>query len=335
MEKFSVLRQSEGSLSVSPALGVVGRGALLDTVALDGHNRTCRSVMGVLVGSAKTDNRPASSHYFGFNVNLNDVPIGNANALHIHKTMEYFLAYTGDFEIRAGNDAYASIRLKKFDMIVVPPFYKRFFKCIATTDQTHFCEEMKEHANGECALILAGIAGQPWVQWSFETITKAKENNVVCTSLGLLYDEGSDPPHDEPRQEELDCTQEELEACVLRAADRPVVHYPFGDGDIRFEYVELLPEVSNTWNADSQRNYCAWLLEGPQLKVRCKDASNVDQLLLTLETLVIPKGDAWSLSLGTDCKSSALVFLISSNMTEASFPSDVMTQIDKSVTSVF
>ena len=135
MEKFAVFRPSEGSTSAAPPLGVLGKGCLLDTLALGMHNRTCRSIMGLLVGNSKTNNRPSSRHYFGFNLNFNDVPLGNANALHSHKGLEWFMAYSGDFEIRAGNQGKSKVHLSKGDFILVPPDLNRSFVCIASKDQ--------------------------------------------------------------------------------------------------------------------------------------------------------------------------------------------------------
>jgi len=194
LQRFSMFRPSEGSVSKAPPLGVFGQGALLDTVALQMHNRTSRSLMGLLVGSAKMSNSPASSHYFGFNLNFNDVPYGNANALHIHGTFEYFMAFSGDFEIRAGHNARSVVTLNKFDTCIVPAFVKRYFKCIATREQMHYCEEMKEYSDGQCALILAGIVGPPSVQWSQETVSKARDKKVLCTNGGIMYDETLDEP---------------------------------------------------------------------------------------------------------------------------------------------
>jgi len=287
--------------------------------------------MGLLVGSSKASNKPASKHYFGFNINFNDVPYGNANALHIHRTFEYFMAFSGDFEIRAGHDARSSITLNKFDTVIVPAFFKRFFKCVATEQQMHRCEEMLQYSDAGCALILAGIVGPPWVQWSEETISEARKNKVLCTNAGVLYDGDAEPPKEEPREEELDCSQEELEACVLRAADRPVVTKPYGDGDMRFEYVDVYPGAEGAWKADSGRNYCAWLLEGPELAVQESNDEHGGGILRAMETLVMPKGQEWQLRLPENSSGSTLIYLISGSMTDALHSQEVLDQMEKAL----
>ncbi|EOD25329.1 hypothetical protein EMIHUDRAFT_237871 [Emiliania huxleyi CCMP1516] len=212
MEKFAVFRPSEGSTSAAPPLGVLGKGCLLDTLALGMHNRTCRSIMGLLVGNSKTNNRPSSRHYFGFNLNFNDVPLGNANALHSHKGLEWFMAYSGDFEIRAGNQGRSKVHLSKDDFILMN--------------------------SNDCAMILCGTIGAPWVQWATDVVDAAREKGVLCTDMGILYDAGTAPPEQEER-EVHDVSQAQLESFVHRAADKPCVSSPQGDGDLCFEHVVI------------------------------------------------------------------------------------------------
>lgn len=332
MEKFSILRPFEDGASCgAPPLPVLGKGCLLDTMSLPMHSRTCRSVMGLLVGNAKATNRPASRHYFGFNVNFNDVPWGNANALHIHRTLEYFVAYSGDFAIHAGDGGRASVKLNKWDLVVIPPWVKRYFRCDATGEQLHVCPEMQEPEAGGgpglCALILAGVAGDAWVQWSRETVVEARHNGVRCTDAGVLLDDRADPPAEEPLARELDCSQEELEACVHRAGDRPRVVVPHGDGDMRFEYVDVLPGDAGAWSPEVARSYCAFVLEGPAVVVEGPGTDSCGGTLSAMEVLIVPRGRHWSLSLPDAAERGALVLAISSSITAASFPPDFVKQL--------
>lgn len=323
MEKFTIFQRDEAGYpqnaetSAEP-LPLFGKGALLDTVALPGHNRASRTILGLLVGNSKPGFGPASKHYFGFNLNFNDVPIGNANALHIHKTFEYFMAFTGDFAIDAGNGGKSSARLGKFDLIIVPPHIKRSFRCIAAKEDLHYCKEMAEDKDGKCALILAGIVGEPWVQWSAETVEQARKNGVNCTDAGLLIEDGQPAPVQDYVEEE-DCSQEELEACIYHAEDRPKVTRKYGDGDMTFEYVDI--PAGGSWKGDPSRNYVAFLLTGPAVETRRGDHS----LAATLgpgEVMVFPKEVEWTLarSGAENTDTPSLVFLISANISPASYP---------------
>jgi len=178
-------------------------------------------------------------------------------------------------------------------------------------------------------LILAGIVGPPWVQWSKEMVSKARDKKVFCTNGGVLYDEGAEPPTEESLEEELDCSQEELDACVLRAADRPAVTKCHGDGDMRFEYVDLCPGSAGAWKADSARNYCVWLLQGPELTVQ--GANGTSDALIIGEVLVVPKGHEWGLRLLQNAKETALIYVISASITEVSYPQETLNHLMRTV----
>lgn len=289
----------------------------MDTMAFPMHNRTCRSVMGRLVGNNKATNCPASKQYFGFNLNFNDVPLGNANALHSHKGLEWFLAYTGDFEIRAGQNGGARIRLAKGDLVLVPPDVDRYFKCAAETEQLHRCAEM-ESVGVDCAMILSGTAGPPWVQWATDVVEAARERGVLCTDAGILYDSDAQPPPAQEWREVRDVSQAELESFVRRAADLPCTTLPHGDGDLRFEYVEVGPGAAGTWTPDLGRNYVVCHLRGPALHLQgCAacGALEVGATLGAMEVLVAGAMEAdWSLQAGHDEGAAALLFVLSSSI---------------------
>lgn len=315
IEVFSVVRPFESHMSPCvrplsmsvPPLPVVGKGALLDTVALDNHNRTCRSVMGKLVGNAMASNQSASSQYFGFNCNFNDVPVDNSNALHVHSEVEFFFAYSGDFEIRAGDGGHASVRLDKWDMVVIPAFVKRYFKCVASEAQTHHCREMAEHANGQCALILTGLVGEPFVQWTKETVAIARERGVLCSDGGVLLDPGAVVQDESVR--ELDCTQAELEACVYRAADRRTATREVGNGNISWQCVDVVPG-SAAWSPEADRDYLLFTLEG---EVTLEQESQTQQLV-PMQVVVASSDSTWSLSVPGSQTKAAVVFVISASL---------------------
>merc|ERR1711879_136575 len=109
------------------------------------------------------------------------------------------------------------------------------------------------------------------------------------------------------------------------------VSKPYGDGDMRFEYVEVRPGDAGSWAADLDRNYCAWLLEGPGLSIQTPRPETCCSTLTSMEVLVVPKGQDWGLHLGSEAEGSALVFLISANITESSYSCEVLKHLAKAV----
>ena len=92
--------------------------------------------------------------------------------------------------------------------------------------------------SNDCAMILCGTIGAPWVQWATDVVDAAREKGVLCTDMGILYDAGTAPPEQEER-EVHDVSQAQLESFVHRAADKPCVSSPQGDGDLCFEHVVI------------------------------------------------------------------------------------------------
>merc|ERR1711879_575216 len=98
---------------------------------------------------------------------------------------------------------------------------------------------------------------------------------------------------------------------------------------MRFEYVDVKPGAAGAWKADRDRNYCAWLLEGPSVTVEGPGAENVKDALMTMEVLVVPKGQDWGLSLSEAALGSSLVYLISGSITEASYPQEILDHFER------
>lgn len=224
-------------------------GCLLDNYALPCHERTSQLVMGKLVGTVREDNKPKSSKYFGYNLNFNDVPSGNWNALHLHKAAEIFMPMKGLFVIHAGNGGRNQVRLECGDFIVVPEAVKRSFCCDAEDNDMAWCEALGKKA----AKIFTVVPGAPWVQWAEETILQARKKGVKCDNFGklgsddgaeeLIKDDGDDvvPKSMDDMLVELDCTAEEVASWVYRASGHHgPVKVPFEKDKLLFlEHVRL------------------------------------------------------------------------------------------------
>merc|ERR1712098_438141 len=68
----------------------------------------------------------------GYNQTVQEVPPGNGNGAHIHKSTEIFLFLDGTWEIGYGFDASEKEVLKGGDLIVVPAYECRTYTNIGT-----------------------------------------------------------------------------------------------------------------------------------------------------------------------------------------------------------
>lgn len=180
--------------------------------------------------------------------------------------------------------------------------------------------------SNDCAMILCGTIGAPWVQWATDVVDAAREKGVLCTDMGILYDAGTAPPEQEER-EVHDVSQAQLESFVHRAADKPCVSSPQGDGDLCFEHVvvrAVAGEGIGGWSPGLGRDCVVLHLEGPRLRVQ-GGSMLTPTTLHAREVLIADKKEgAWSLSLAGDDAGDdtgpARLFVISSSM---STPSDL------------
>jgi uncharacterized RmlC-like cupin family protein len=71
----------------------------------------------------------------GVTVNIVKCPPGNGPMLHAHmKTQESFMALSGRWEVRWGDDAQHATTLEQFDFVAVPPGTARQFKNLSDQD---------------------------------------------------------------------------------------------------------------------------------------------------------------------------------------------------------
>merc|ERR1712241_934809 len=81
--------------------------ALLDTF-ICGFQRTTTLFFGRIVSNP--NDLPTFKDWLGYNMTYNRVPSGNGNALHLHNSVEIFVALDGPFEIGYGTHGeYAAV----------------------------------------------------------------------------------------------------------------------------------------------------------------------------------------------------------------------------------
>jgi len=144
----------------------------LDSVILDTFlptgKRSTSLVYGRIVSNPFTKSK--ISTFPGYNQTVQEVPPGNGNGAHIHKSTEIFLFLDGTWEIGYGYDASEKEVCEGGDLIVVPAYECRTYTNIGT----------------EPAHILTILAGESWVQFDQKVVKEARKFGAICDDWGTL-----------------------------------------------------------------------------------------------------------------------------------------------------
>lgn len=266
-------------LSESPAkLGV-----LLDNIALPKHDRTTQLLLGQVVGNVREDNASVCPVSFGFNVTRSDVPVGNMNAMHLHRAPEIFIISSGEFNIRAAGGHVT--RLRRGDFAVVPAAVERCFECVLADD---WCSELQEKAGN----VVTVLPGESWVQWADSTIKAARDNGANCNDFGVLLGSGSTdagsssvggPCCIEEKIPSVQLSQGEFEASIHRVGSRAPAIVPFQNGEVCIEVLML----TKVYHFDGGQDVFVLVLQGQVVEN--------ESLLDNGSFYVCPQGDAFSL----------------------------------------
>jgi len=144
----------------------------LDSVILDTFlptgKRSTSLVYGRIVSNPFTKAKIPT--FPGYNQTVQEVPPGNGNGAHIHKSTEIFLFLDGTWEIGYGFDASEKEVLKGGDLIVVPAYECRTYTNIGTTP----------------GHILTILCGESWVQFDQKVVEEARKYGAICDDWGTL-----------------------------------------------------------------------------------------------------------------------------------------------------
>jgi len=155
--------------------------ALLDAF-ICGFQRSTTLFFGRIVSNPS--DLPLFKDWLGYSMTYNGVPYTHGNAMHLHNSVEIFVALDGDFEIGYSNPGHTdnfkssenpciySTVLKPFDMIACPAGVFHYYKNV--------------DASKKDKQILTILPGCPSVQWAPEVVYRAREKGAVCDDLGVL-----------------------------------------------------------------------------------------------------------------------------------------------------
>jgi len=107
----------------------------------------------------------------GYNMTYNLVPPSHGNALHMHRSIEIFVALDGRWEIAWGMQGENTVVLQPWDFVAVPARVCHSYKNI---------EEQTAHN------IMTILPGKSWITWAPNVVSEARENGAECDDNGVL-----------------------------------------------------------------------------------------------------------------------------------------------------
>jgi len=108
----------------------------------------------------------------GYNMTYNLVPPGNGNALHMHRSIEIFVALDGRWEIAWGMKGEHSVVLQPWDFVAVP---------------ARVCHSYKNVEEDTAQNIMTILPGKSWIAWAPEVVAEARGHGAECDDNGMLF----------------------------------------------------------------------------------------------------------------------------------------------------
>eukprot|EP00928_Gymnodinium_smaydae_P031385 TRINITY_DN23046_c0_g1_i1.p1 TRINITY_DN23046_c0_g1~~TRINITY_DN23046_c0_g1_i1.p1 ORF type:complete len:411 (+),score=36.24 TRINITY_DN23046_c0_g1_i1:80-1234(+) len=107
----------------------------------------------------------------GYNMTYNLVPPGNGNALHMHQSVEIFVALDGRWEIAYGMQGEHSAILEPWDFIACP---------------ARVCHSYKNITADTARNIMTILPGKSWITWAPTVVSEARSFGAECDDNGML-----------------------------------------------------------------------------------------------------------------------------------------------------
>jgi len=107
----------------------------------------------------------------GYNMTYNLVPPSHGNALHMHRSIEIFVALDGRWEIAWGMEGEHTVVLQPWDFVVVP---------------ARVCHSYKNIEEQTAQNIMTILPGKSWITWAPNVVAEARKNGAECDENGVL-----------------------------------------------------------------------------------------------------------------------------------------------------
>lgn len=144
-----------------------------DASILDTYIPQCRRLTQLHFGHIVSNPHApmAFSEKVGYNMTYNLVPPGNGNALHMHKSIEIFVALDGKWEIAWGMKGEHTVVLQPWDFVVVP---------------ARVCHSYKNIEEQTAQNIMTILPGKSWIAWAPDVVDAARSHGAECDDNGQL-----------------------------------------------------------------------------------------------------------------------------------------------------
>jgi len=107
----------------------------------------------------------------GYNMTYNLVPPAHGNALHMHRSIEIFVALDGRWEIAWGMQGEHTVVLQPWDFVAVP---------------ARVCHSYKNIEEQTAQNIMTILPGRSWITWAPNVVAEARKNGAECDDNGVL-----------------------------------------------------------------------------------------------------------------------------------------------------
>jgi len=144
-----------------------------DASILDTYIPRCRRLTQLHFGNIVSNPHApmAFKEKMGYNMTYNLVPPGHGNALHMHRSIEIFVALDGRWEIAWGMQGEHSVVLQPWDFVVCP---------------ARVCHSYKNIEEQTAQNIMTILPGKSWIAWAPNVVAEARKNGAECDDAGVL-----------------------------------------------------------------------------------------------------------------------------------------------------
>jgi hypothetical protein len=167
---------------------------------------------------------PSFKDWLGYNMTYNKVPSGNGNALHLHNSVEIFVALDGPFEIGYGTHGEHAAVLQPMDFVACPARVYHYYKNVEPSQP---------------AQILTILPGKPTITWAPSVVEKARQNGAQCDDTGVLAMNRPSMKMDAPQVGEKVFLDGDISPFVMKHADKNALYLSSDEGWIQVGWKDL------------------------------------------------------------------------------------------------